>query len=342
MSQAAAAIGPGSCKDPDVTDQDPAANPAPSESGSGDGSEVGRIGRARARVDGARSHAVDVVERVVAARPDTPLIDTGFEIYEKDSRIAGGMLAGAIAFRLFLLLVPLLLILVAGLGFLHVSDAEKSATDQLDLSDALVGTMQTVGETAARGRWITLWVGLVATAFAVRTLIKSLRIVHNLAWGTSRKASVNHPLPILAGLGVTAAVVAYAVIAQWLRSRTPGGGILVSAVIGAGAVALWLLVERLLPRAEGTSWWDILPGAVLVGVGLQALHAVTIFYFAGRVARMSETYGPLGVAIVALLWLYFLGRLIVSAAVLNASLWERRQREVPIWSPIDLSLFRRR
>ena len=80
----------------------------------------------------------------------------------------------------------------------------------------------------------------------------------------------------------------------------------------------------------------MLPGAVLVGIGLQALHAITVFYFAGRVSRMSETYGPLGVAIVALLWLY----LMVSAAVINATLWDRHQRGVPSWAPIDLSLFR--
>ena len=295
----------------------------------------------RARAERARTHAVDVTDRVIAARPDTPLIDTGFEIHEKDSRIAGGMLAGAIAFRLFLLLVPLLLILVAGLGFLHLSEAEQSTTSQLDLSDALVGTMQTVGENAARGRWITLWVGLVASALAVRALIKSLRIVHNLAWGTSRKAAANQPLAILAGMGVTALAVGYSVAAQWLRARTPGAGLLASAAIGCGAVGLWLLIEHLLPRAEGASLWDLLPGAVLVGVGLQALHAVTIYYFAGRLSRMSETYGPLGVAIVALLWLYLLGRLMVSAAVLNASLWERRERGMQIWSPIYLSLFRR-
>ncbi|MCB1269630.1 MAG: hypothetical protein KDB19_16030, partial [Microthrixaceae bacterium] len=68
--------------------------------------------------------------------------------------------------------------------------------------------------------------------------------------------------------------------------------------------------------------------------------AVTVFYFAGRVSRMSETYGPLGVAIVALLWLYLIGRLMVSAAVINATLWDRHQRGVPSWAPIDLSLFR--
>ncbi|UDY35385.1 YhjD/YihY/BrkB family envelope integrity protein [Dermatobacter hominis] len=301
-----------------------------------------RVQRTKDRIDGTRERVGIVVERVVAARPDTPLIDTGFELYERDSRIAGGMLAGAIAFRLFLLVVPLLLILVAGLGFLHESESERGASDQLGFSQALVDTMSTVGANAARGRWITLWVGLVATVFAVRTLIKSLRIVHNLAWGTSRKPSANRPLDVLVGVGVVALVIAMMAAAQWARARTPGGGILASVVIGVVATGIYLVVELLLPRAEGTSWLGLVPGAVLVGAGTQALHAATVFYFAGRVSRMSETYGPLGVAIVVLLWLYILGRLIVGAAVLNAGLTDRRTRGVATWSPIDMSLFRGR
>lgn len=305
-----------------------------------DGQSVGRIQRTRAKAEQTRGQVMDVAERVVAARPDTPLIDTGFEIYEKDSRIAGGMLAGAVAFRLFLLLVPLLLVLVAGLGFMSVSNTQRSAASQLNFSDALVSTMQTVGQTAARGRWITLWIGLAATVMAVRTLIKSLRIVHNLAWGTARKASVNQPKAILVGVAMVVLVVVYGVASQWIRAHTPGGGVLISFVIGFGGVAVWMLAQMVLPHAPDATLFDLLPGAVLVGAGLQAVHAFTVFYLAGRMSRMSETYGPLGVAIVALLWLYLLGRLIVSAAVINASLWERKERGALIWAPIDISMFR--
>jgi uncharacterized BrkB/YihY/UPF0761 family membrane protein len=304
--------------------------------------EEGQVRRVAGRLDEARGRVGDVVDRVVAARPETPLIDTGFELYERDSRIAGGMLAGAIAFRLFLLVVPLLLILVAGLGFLHHSDNDSRASEQLGFSQALVDAMSTVGANAARGRWITLGVGVFAAVLAVRTLIKSMRIVHNLAWGTSRKASANRPLDLLVGIGLTALVVSMIGLGQWVRARTPGGGVLASVVIGVVATGIYLLVELVLPRSEDASWVDLLPGAVLVGIGTQALHAVTVFYFAGRVSRMSETYGPLGVAIVALLWLYILGRLVVGAAVLNSGLRDRRSRGVPTWSPVDLSLLRGR
>lgn len=94
------------------------------QAGDDDVTATGRITSVRRRtserISWARRTTGGVVERVERARPETPLIDTGYEIHERDSSIAGGMLAGAIAFRLFLVMVPLLLILVAGLGFLHV------------------------------------------------------------------------------------------------------------------------------------------------------------------------------------------------------------------------------
>lgn len=298
--------------------------------------------RARRRIEAARDRANAVTDRVMAARPDTPLIDAGFELYERDSRIAGWMLAGSIAFRLFMLLVPLLLVLVAGVGFMHVSQADASTGKSLGLSGTLVTMMSTVGKNAARGRWITLLVGLSAATMAMRSLIKSLRIVHNLAWGTFRKASVNRLIDLLVGMGLLVVTSAYVIGAQWLRSHAPGGGILVSFVIGAGAGLLWFVVQEVLPRAEGAPWTALVPGAVLVAVLTQALHAVTVFYLAGRVTRMSETYGPLGVAIVTLLWLYLLGRIMVGAAVLNAGIWDRRSRGVRSWAPIDFSILRQR
>jgi uncharacterized BrkB/YihY/UPF0761 family membrane protein len=50
---------------------------------------------------------------------------------------------------------------------------------------------------------------------------------------------------------------------------------------------------------------------------------VSVYILARRVASASELYGSLGVAAALLLWLYLLGRLVVAAAMLNATLWDR-------------------
>ncbi len=304
----------------------------------------GRLHRARRsageQVSRARRTADDVRHRVEDARPETPVIDTAYEIYEHDSSIAGGLLAGAIAFRLFLVLVPLLLVLVAGLGFLHVARADTDAAKTFDFSQTLVDTMSTVGENAARGRWVTLFVGLFAVILAMRTMVKSLRIVHHLAWRLGRRSASAKPVAVLAGLGVLVLTVAFAFGAQWLRGHTPGGGIMVSFVIGGAAGLIWLLVELLLPRADGAPWWYLVPGALLMAVATQLLHAFTVFYLAGRIDRMNQTYGPLGVAIVVLLWLYLLGRAMVAAAVVNGTLWDRHRRGERLWAPFDVSILK--
>ena len=54
--------------------------------------------------------------RVDAARADHSSIDLGFSVVERDSSIGGGLLAGALAYRLFVLLLPSSLLLVSGLG----------------------------------------------------------------------------------------------------------------------------------------------------------------------------------------------------------------------------------
>jgi uncharacterized BrkB/YihY/UPF0761 family membrane protein len=50
------------------------------------------------------------------------------------------------------------------------------------------------------------------------------------------------------------------------------------------------------------------------------------YFIAPYAITKQGTYGALGVAAALLLSLYFLSRLIVGAAVLNATLWERRAR----------------
>ena len=76
-------------------------------------SPAGRCGRAsRARVE--------------ALRADHASVDIGFAMVERDSSIGGGLLAGALAYRLFVLLLPTALLFVSGLG-LYAGAADESA-----------------------------------------------------------------------------------------------------------------------------------------------------------------------------------------------------------------------
>jgi uncharacterized BrkB/YihY/UPF0761 family membrane protein len=103
-------------------------------------------------------------------------------------------------------------------------------------------------------------------------------------------------------------------------------GALVPVAMALGGLiyfGLWLLASRALPRREGVTWFALLPGAILVGVGTQCLYLFNVLYLNHKIASASAAYGALGVAASALLWLYLLGRLMVAAPVLNATLWSR-------------------
>ena len=65
-----------------------------------------------------RARVIDVLGRgVLAARLRIPALDAAFDVGERDRDVAGGLLAGAVAFRLFLWLVPFALAAVTVVGW---------------------------------------------------------------------------------------------------------------------------------------------------------------------------------------------------------------------------------
>lgn len=296
---------------------------------------------ARSRVNDLQDRARTVARNVEAARSDTPLIDTAYECWERDSSIAGSMLSGAIAFRLFLITVPLALVMYALLGFAAHGDsgAAKEIGDAIGLNGAVLSTMNNIGNDASRGRWITLGIGLYALVLALRTTVKAIRITFRLAWQLPTLPKVSAVRSIAAGVGLLAAAVGVAVVAAWLRMVVPGLGLVALALSGAMWAGLWMVVSKLLPHDDGASWSAFVPGAILFGAAMQGLHLFTVLYLTQRVTRMAETYGPLGVAVVMMLWLFLVARLISASAVLDAVLWDRRRRGVRSLSPVDPALF---
>ena len=64
-----------------------------------------------------------------------------------------------------------------------------------------------------------------------------------------------------------------------------------------------------------------MPGAVFFGLGVEAMHVITVYWIAHVVESKTDTYGAIGFALGLLLWAYIFGRLITTAAVINETLW---------------------
>jgi uncharacterized BrkB/YihY/UPF0761 family membrane protein len=87
----------------------------------------------------------------------------------------------------------------------------------------------------------------------------------------------------------------------------------------------WLLVSTQLPH-RGVRWTALLPGAVLVGVGLLFVSVFNVYVTTRLVEDRANTYGALGIATAVLFSLVLVGRVMVVSAELNAAIDERHNR----------------
>ncbi len=266
----------------------------------------------------------EVRDRLEAARPHVPVLDLAMRLWERDTQIGGSLLAAAVAFRFFLFQLPLLLLVVGGLGFLSAADegAPADAARQTGVSGALASSISEALAESQGGRWVALIVGLFGVLWAGRVFLNTLVEVHARAWGVSKRqrSSTGRIAAMFFAFFVATLVVSAAFRAVREASGLPltASSFVLVGVVYSGA---WLLLSRFLPRGA-SSWLGLVPGAVLVGVSIAVLQYVSHVYLPSRISSASEVYGAIGVTVAALAWLFILGRLIVTAAEVNAVLWE--------------------
>jgi uncharacterized BrkB/YihY/UPF0761 family membrane protein len=282
----------------------------------------GRIDRLRSSLGATVAAAT---ETAASARRRWVTVDAAYAALERDRKAVGGVLAGAVAFRLFVYLLPLFLVGISVLGVVASFD-EKAAGevgDDLGMSSYMIDSVDTAADQTQRSLWALVPVALWAIYTTGVGIVKVLRAIHALAWGQPVPKLRRGWVAAAASFGFAAVLVAVVAATQALRDRSEGLGIVFVVAQAAIIVVLWWVVSRALPHDPEAGGLALLPGALLVGLGTWGLHVVSVYVLARRVASASELYGSMGVAAALLLWLYLLGRLIVAAAMLNATLWER-------------------
>jgi uncharacterized BrkB/YihY/UPF0761 family membrane protein len=270
---------------------------------------VGRAGEQARRVHG----------RVLSAADRWRPVAAGVAVVRRDIEVGGTLLAGALAFRLFIWLLPCSLLLSAVLGF--TTTATHSADElvrEAGLSPLTASMIGQVGAQAERGRYLTAVLGLLLLVWAGLVLARVLDRIHDRVW---RGHVDRGPKPTL----VRAArynLVLVAIIAENIASPVVVGATdLPAAVVSVPFLALSALFAAvILDFRWPPVWRQVLPGAILVALGNEGLHLVAVVYLPGRLARASQLYGTLGVAASLLVWLALIARLVVIAQVLNAVL----------------------
>jgi uncharacterized BrkB/YihY/UPF0761 family membrane protein len=250
----------------------------------------------------------------------------GFEIQELDANVGGGILAGAIAFRMFLFLVPFVYIVFTVLGL----SARLANEDPAHLAKTFGITGVLASAILNTQDW-TVWTQLavlVGATFALYltagSLTKALFVVHWLVWRIPQvRPRGLTPRLVLIGLTFTATVLSTGLNAFRNNTGVLGAIVAVLGVFGAG-FGIWWWMSWKLPHADIRPR-ALVPGALFIAVGVEVMHLLTTYWIGHLVARKSHAYGPVGIALAVLLWVYILGRIIVGSAGLNATLWRRSQ-----------------
>jgi membrane protein len=259
--------------------------------------------------------------RVDAARVNHRTVAVGFGLVRRDAQIGGGLLAGALAYRMFVLLVPTALLLVSGLGLYADGVDQKPATVAARAGLHGLIASEVAATASGRHRGIVFLLMVPAVAYGTLTLYRAIAKVHSIAWfGSARGVRITRT-----GVAVFAAALVLQLVAVeavgWIRRTNYFGGLASLAVYLVLVGGSWLAVSAQLPHRT-VHWPHLLPGATLVGAGLLFVNVFNVYVTTRLVENRSNTYGALGIATALLFSLVLAGRLIVVSAELNAFLSE--------------------
>jgi uncharacterized BrkB/YihY/UPF0761 family membrane protein len=273
-----------------------------------------------------RVDAKALAERARVERERHQSVDVAFEAVERDGEVGGGIIAGSLAYRLFIWLLPLALVCVAGLGLASdaASETPDEAAEQLGLEGLVSSSIADAANSSSR--WYALLIGIPVLFWATRSVLRVLIGAHRLVWMDARATAPKAtPIAALKLLVLMLSFGAVATVASALRSWSSAPGLLATLLSLGAYSGLWLLISLQLPH-RGSDWTALIPGAVLFGVGIDVLNVVIAYVITPWALAKQGTYGALGVAAALLVALFMVSRLAVAAAVVNATLWERGLR----------------
>jgi hypothetical protein len=203
----------------------------PGQRVSAEAADPSRLGRTRLRTAALQARAKRIAERADAERANHRSLDAAFEIADRDTEVGGGIIAGALAYRLFIWLLPFALVLIAGLGL--AAGASSTSPESAAKSVGLAGLVSNSIASAAKGsaRWYALAVGVPVLLYVTRSVLRGLIGAHRLVWIDLRAAA---PRPrakaTLRLLGLLLCLFVLSGAAAAARAHSFGFGLLASLV----------------------------------------------------------------------------------------------------------------
>lgn len=258
------------------------------------------------------------------------------EVHERVGEINGGFVASAITVTVFLSIFPLLLVAISVVGFVAAGDTSvpQRIVDNLGLTGTAAQVVTDAVEKASQSRRAASIVGLVGLAWSGSAVAVALQHGVRAPWQDRPEGLRDRLWGIAwlaaAGIGFAAALFLGGVL-NLVPDSVPGP------LVTTASVAVSLLIEVGLfwwmfwgLGSRDLAWHDVLPGAVVAGVGFEVLKLVGTVAVPQLVSRSSALYGSIGVVFALLAWLALFARLIVYCSAINAVAYEARAGTVAV------------
>lgn len=253
-----------------------------------------------------------------------PWLNAVMDVNDRFGAIGGGPLASSIALAAFVSLFPLLLVIIAVIGFVSSGDSgfASSLIGDLGLKGRAAETVQDAIGTAEGSRKAASIVGLVGLLSSGLGVVGSLQNALNAAWQVKGRGLVDRLVALRWLVGAGALFLLTAALGPLLRVL-PGPVKPFTIVLGLALTSVLFVWTYHSLGNSSVGWRVHLPGALLVASGFEILKVVGSILVPRAVASSSALYGSLGVVFAVLAWLLLYGRLIVYGAVLNVVRYEK-------------------
>src|SRR4051812_24042573 len=122
--------------------------------------------------------------RLAELRERSALVAAALEAGDLDRRRAGSLLAGGVAFRLFLWLLPAALFAAAVVGLVRPTggSSPESVAKSLGLAASVASTVEQATRQSDKGATALLAISIALMLYTSMSLVRALRIAHVLAW----------------------------------------------------------------------------------------------------------------------------------------------------------------
>ena len=260
--------------------------------------------------------------RLEVLRVRLPPVDTAVRILERDRDAAGTLLGSAMANRLFVFFVPLVLLSLGIAGLLGNHTEIDSVSSISDLRGQLAAEIDSAFDQSVTGAWVSLVVGVLGMAWSGRSLTRALVLSSALSWrlGGGQRTTLR-VIGVVVGIFVGMALL-WAIENRIRQSL----GVAVASVsfvaVALVYVVLWATLLLVLPRGTSDPG-AALPGAFVVGVAVAGLQAVGQLYVPGAIDDASQVFAVVGAALATLGWFFVIGRTLAFAFAVNAVVYER-------------------